>query len=154
MDFIEGIPKSGSNNVFLVVVDRLTKYAHFLALSNPYIAQTLAQLFLDNIFRLHGPPAAIITDRDMIFTSKLWQDIFKAMKVTLKYSSAYHPQTEGQTKRVNQCLQNYLRCMTFMEPTKWLAWLPLAEWWYNTTYHTSFKCTPLKHCMDTILHWS
>jgi transposase InsO family protein len=121
MDFIEGLPKSASKDVILVVVDRLTKYAHFLALSHLYTAQSVAQLFWDNIFKLHGPPTAISTDRDRIFTSKLWQYIFKAMKVTLQYSTAYHPQTDGQIKRLNQCLENYLRCMTFMEPKKWLA---------------------------------
>jgi hypothetical protein len=131
-----------SKLVILVVVDRLTKYAHFMALSLPYTAQMVAQLFIANIFKLHGPPVAILTDRDTIFTSKMWQDIFKSMKVSLQYSIAYHPQTDGQIERVNQCLENYFRCMTFSEPKKWLAWLPLAEWWYNTTYHTSLKCCP------------
>jgi transposase InsO family protein len=95
MDFIEGCPKSGTNNVILVVVDRLTKYAHFLALCHPYTAQTVAQLFLDQVFRLHGPPIAIVTDRDKVFTSKLRQDIFKALRVSLQFTSAYHPQTNG-----------------------------------------------------------
>jgi hypothetical protein len=98
---------------------------------------------------------AIITDRDRIFTRKLWQYIFKSMKVSLHYSSAYHPQMDGQTKRVNQCLKNYLKCMVFLEPKKWLHWLPLAEWWYNTNYHTSLKCTPFEalygYCPPMIL---
>jgi hypothetical protein len=72
MDFIEGLPKFGTKDVILVVVDRLTKYAHFLALSHPYTAQSVAQLFLDNIFKFNGHPTAIIINRDMIFTSKLW----------------------------------------------------------------------------------
>jgi hypothetical protein len=141
MDFVEGLPKSRGKNVILVVVDRLTKYAHFLSLSHPFTAAHVAQLFLDNVFKLHGPPIAIVTDRDKIFTSKLWQDIFKSMKVSLHYSSAYHPQTDGQTKRVNQCLESYLRCMAFLEPKNWL---PLVEWWYNTNYHTSLKSSPFE----------
>jgi transposase InsO family protein len=95
-------------------VDRLTKYGHFLALSHPYTATTMAQLFMDIVFKLHGPPVAIITDRDRIFTSQLWQQVFKSLKVALHYSTTYHPQSDGQIERVNQCLENYLRCMAFL----------------------------------------
>jgi transposase InsO family protein len=144
MDFIEGLPKSGNKNAILVVVDRLTKYAQFIALSHPYTVHSVAQVFIDNIFKLHAPPVAIVTDRDKIFTSKMWQDIFKSMKVSLHFSTTYHPQTDGQTERVNQCLENYLRFMSFQEPKKWAAWLPLAEWWYNRSFHTSLKCTPFE----------
>jgi hypothetical protein len=144
MDFIEGLPKFEGKDTILVVVDRLTKFAHFLALAHPFTTQSIAQLFIDQIIKLHGILVAIVTDRDMIFTSKLWQDIFKSLKISLQYSTAYHPQTYGQTERVNQCLKNYLRCMTFLEPKKWISWLPLAEYWYNTNYHTSLKSTPFE----------
>jgi hypothetical protein len=144
MDFVEDLPKSNNKDVILVVVHRFTKYAHFIALSHPYTTNSVAQLFIDHIFRLHGPPAAIVTDRDRIFTSQLWQQIFKAMKISMHYNSAYHPQSHGQTKRVNQCLESYLRCMAFLEPKKWASWLSLAEWWYNSNYHTSLKCTPFE----------
>jgi IS30 family transposase len=113
MDFVEGLPKSQKKNVILVVVDRLTKYAHFISLSHPYTAAEVAQLFLENIFKLHGLPKVILTDRDPIFTSSVWQSLFKVMGVQLHLTSAYHPQTDGQTERVNQCLENYLRCMCF-----------------------------------------
>jgi hypothetical protein len=83
MDFIEGLPKSGTKNVILVVVDRLTKYSHFLALSHPFTTQTVAQLFIDSIFKLHGPHVAIIIDIDRIFTSRLWPGIFKSLKDSL-----------------------------------------------------------------------
>jgi hypothetical protein len=99
---------------------------------------------MDNIFKLHGPPAAIVTDREKIFIGQLWQHIFKSLKVTLQYSFAYHPQTDRQTERVNQCLEAYLRCMVFLEPKKWTAWLPLIEWWHNTNYHTSLKSSPFE----------
>lgn len=91
MDFIEGLPKSKGKDVILVVVDRLTKYAHLLTLSHPYTMQQVVQIFMDNIFELHGMPIAIITDRDRIFTSKLFQEVFKALKVSLRFSTAYHP---------------------------------------------------------------
>jgi hypothetical protein len=83
MDFVEGLLKSRTKDVIMVVVDRLTKYAHFISLAHPFTAQTVAQLFIDHIFKLHGLPIAIVIDKDRIFTSKHWQDIFKALKVSL-----------------------------------------------------------------------
>ena len=144
MDFIEGLPKSKGKDVILVIVDRLTKYAHFLALSHPYTVSKVADLFMDNIVKLHGPPTAIISDRDRIFTSKLWKELFSAMQISLHYSTAYHPESDGQTERVNQCLEQYLRCMAFSEPKKWVDWLPAAEWWYNCSYHTAIKMSPFE----------
>ena len=144
MDFVEGLPKSQGKEVILVVVDRLTKFAHFIPLAHPYSVTTVAQAFIDNVLKLHGPPLAIVSDRDRIFTSNLWKSIFSALQVQLRYSSAYHPQPDGQTERLNQCLETYLRCMTSAEPMKWAAWLSLAEFWYNTTYHTSLKMTPFQ----------
>lgn len=144
MDFIEGLPKSSGKDVILVVVDRLTKLAHFIPLSHPYIVNTVAQAFIDNIFKLHGPPISIVTDRDGIFTSNVWQKVFKSLNVKLKFITAYHPQTDGQSERVNQCLETYLRCMVFQEPKKWASWLSQAEWWYNTAHHPSLKMSPFQ----------
>jgi hypothetical protein len=144
MDFTEGLPKSKGHTVILVIVDRLTKYSHFLALSHPYTVQKVAALFMDNILKLHGPPSVITSDRDTIFTSKLWREIFNALQISLTFSTAHHPETDGQTERVNQCLEQYLRCMTFAEPTKWSDWLPAAEWWYNSSYHTTIKMSPFE----------
>lgn len=144
MDFVEGLPKSKGKDVILVVVDRLTKFAHFIPLSHPYTVQKVADLFMENIIKLHGPPSSIVTDRDRIFTSKLWHEIFNAMQISLNFTSAYHPESDGQTERVNQCLEQYLRCMAFSEPTKWCNWLAAAEWWYNSSYHTAIKMSPFE----------
>jgi hypothetical protein len=144
LDFIEALPKSNGKEVILVVVDRLTKFAHFIPMSHPYTVQSVAKAFIDNILKLHGPPIAIVSDRDRIFTSNLWKEIFKALNVQLRYSSAYHPQSDGQTERVNQCVENYLRCMVFADPKKWTTWLPMAEYWYNTSFHSSLKVTPFE----------
>ena len=144
MDFVEGLPKSEHKNMILVVVDRFTKYGHFIAMRHPITVQTVAQAFTDNVFKLHGLPTVIVTDRDRIFTSNLWQKLFTKMGVKLHMSTSYHPQTDGQTERVNQCLENYLRCMAFAQPRKWHKWLSMAEWWYNTTFHTSLKMTPFQ----------
>jgi hypothetical protein len=144
LDFIEGLPKSRGNNVILVVVNRLTKYAHFLPLAHPYSAQKVADLFIDNICKLHGPPSVIVSDQDTIFTSVVWKEIFAALKVTLNFSTAHHPETDGQTERVNQCLEQYLCCMAFKEPKKWCNWIPAAEMWYNCSYHTMIKMSPFE----------
>jgi hypothetical protein len=99
---------------------------------------------MDHIFKLHGLPVAIVPHRDRNFISKHWQDLFKSLKVSLHYNTTYHSQSDGQTERVNQCLENYVRCMTFMKPKKWSSWLALAEWLYNTNYHSSWKCSPFE----------
>ena len=144
MDFIEGLPKSRGKDVILVVVDRLSKYAHFLALSHPFTAAMVAQLYFEHIFKLHGLPKTIVSDRDRIFLSKFWQELFSLLKVSLHLSSAYHPQSDGQTEVINRCLEGYLRCMTGEKPAEWMLWLPLAEWWYNTNWHSSIGVTPFE----------
>jgi hypothetical protein len=144
MDFIEALPKLEGHDTILVVVDKLTKYALFISLSHPFTARLAVQLFLDNVFKLHGLPLAIIIDQDRIFTSQLWQDLFKSLGVKLKFNIAFHPQTNGQSERVNQCVENYLRCMVFQNPRKWHSHLSTAEWWCNTSFHTTLKTTPFQ----------
>jgi len=144
MDFIEGLPNSGGKSVIMVVVDRLSKAAHFVALAHPYSALTVAQAFLDNVYKHHGCPTSIVSDRDVVFTSEFWKEFFKLQGVELRMSSAYHPQSDGQTEVVNRCLENYLRCMCHARPHLWNKWLPLAEYWYNTNYHSSSQMTPFE----------
>jgi hypothetical protein len=144
LDFIEGLPKSNGYTVILVVVDRYTKYSHFIPLKHPYTAATVAEVFLNNVVKLHSMPITITSDRDAIFTSKFWTQLFKLWGTKLQMSTAYHPQTDGQTERVNQCLEMYLRCAVQDNPKEWSKWLPLAEFWYNSTHHTSLGCTPFK----------
>jgi hypothetical protein len=98
MDFVSGLPKSKEFDVVLVVVDRLTKYAHFLPLSHPYTVQKVVDLVMSNVIKLHGPPTVIISDRDTIFTSKLWKELSSAMKISLQFSTAYHPEIDGQSE--------------------------------------------------------
>jgi hypothetical protein len=149
MDFIEGLPKSNGYSVILVVVDRYTKYAHYLPLKHPFTASQVAKLYLDNVVKLHSLPGSIVSDRDKVFTSHFWQSLFKNMHTKLNMSMAYHPQTDGQTERVNQCLELYLRCSVTASPTKWVDWISLAEYWYNTTYHTTLGCSPFKALYGT-----
>ena len=142
MDFIEGLPSSFGKQVIFVVVDRLSKAAHFMALSHPYSAADVAQSFLDHVFKLHGFQNSITSDRDSIFLSQFWQDLMAFQGVQVQLFTAYHPQTDGQTKIVNKCLETYLRCMCADSPSQWSKWLPLAEWWYNTTFNSSIRATP------------
>ncbi|WVY94335.1 hypothetical protein V8G54_033423 [Vigna mungo] len=102
MDFIGGLPNAGGKDTILVVVDRLTKYAHFIAMSHPYTAKDVAKIFLKEVVRLHGFPSSIVTDRDRT-------ELFKLTETKLQFSSAYHPQTDGQTEVVNRCVETYLR---------------------------------------------
>lgn len=101
-------------------------------------------LYMENVFKLHGLPEAIVSDRDKISTSNFWQELFRLAGTELRMSSAYHPQSDGQTERVNQCLEGYLRCFVHSCPHKWKDWLPLAEFWYNTSYHSSLSKTPFE----------
>jgi hypothetical protein len=116
MDFIDGLPRSGHADCVMVVVDKFSKFAHFIPLLHPYSAPKVAQVFLDNVFRLHGMPTHIISDRDPVFTSSFWKELFKLANTLLCMSSAYHPQSDGQTERVNQCLETYLRCFVHSCP--------------------------------------
>jgi hypothetical protein len=91
MDFIEGLPKSNSYDVLLVVIDKFSKYAHLIPMSHPYSALQVAQVYLNNVYKLHGLPQSIISDRDRVFTAKIWQELFRLSDTQLQMSSAYHP---------------------------------------------------------------
>ncbi|GJS19026.1 retrotransposon-related protein [Tanacetum coccineum] len=142
MDFIESLPKSQGKTDIFVVVNKLSKYAHSIPLAHPFTAIDVAQVFLDNIYKLHGLPNTIISDRDKSFLSMFWKKLFKLLKVKVHMSTSYHPQTDGQTEVVNKCLECYLRCMTGEQPKQWMKWLSLAEWWYNTNHHSAINITP------------
>jgi hypothetical protein len=123
---------------------RLSKYSHFCALQHPFTTSTMAQLFMDQVFKLHGMLESIISDHDPTFTSNFWQELFKLQGTQLHLSTTYHPQTDGQTEFVNKCLETYLRCFASEKQHQWAQWLPLAEWWYDTSYHTTTRMTPFE----------
>ncbi|XP_026394978.1 uncharacterized protein LOC113289790 [Papaver somniferum] len=127
-----------------IFIGRTHQICSFLALQHPYTAASVAHTFFNEEFKLHGLPSSIVSDRDKVFTSNFWQDLFKALGTTLNLSTAYHPQTDSQTERVNACLEIYLRCLTVHKPGKWGQWIALAEWWYNTSFHTSLKMSPFQ----------
>jgi len=138
------LPPSNGKTTIWVIVDRFSKSAHFIPLSSSYTAVSLAPLFLTEIYCLHGMPKTIVSDRDRIFVSKFWKEIFKLSGTTLAFSSAYHPESDRQTEVVNRILQTYLQCYACDDPKRWLNYLHIAEFWYNTSYQSSIRMTPFE----------
>uniref|UniRef100_A0A8C5WCE5 Gypsy retrotransposon integrase-like protein 1 n=1 Tax=Leptobrachium leishanense TaxID=445787 RepID=A0A8C5WCE5_9ANUR len=142
MDFIVDLPPSRQHTTIFVVVDRCTKMAHFIpAIGLPTAAQT-ATLFIREIFRLHGIPHSIVSDRGSQFTSRFWSQMCRSLKISRYLSSAFHPQSNGQTERTNQTLEQYLRCYATHLQDDWLDILPLAEFAYNNQVHSSTRLSP------------
>jgi hypothetical protein len=127
MDFIVGFPKSSNKSVIMVVTDHLSKYAHLCALQHSFTTSTMAQIFMDHIFNLHGMPHSIVFDRDPAFTNNFWQELFRLQGTQLHLSTAYHPHTDGQIELVNKCLETYLRCFSSKRKNQWAQWLPLSK---------------------------
>lgn len=111
---------------------------------HPYTAESVARVFFAEIVRLHGIPSSIVSDRDPVFTSAFWRALFAASGSKLLMSSAFHPQTDGQTEVVNKAIGMYLRCMTGDRPRQWVRWLPWAEYVYNTAFHAALKDRPFR----------
>ena len=142
MDHITDLPRSKSFDSVLIVVDRLTKMTHFIKANKTDTARTLAQQFLDNIFRLHGIPKDIVSDRGTLFTSKWWIEFLRLLQVKPNLSTAFHPQSDGQTERINQSLEQHLRLYCDYLQDDWSDLLPLAEFAHNSTHHSSIGMSP------------
>jgi IS30 family transposase len=116
MDFIVGLPKTQSGyDPIWVIVDRLSKVVHFILVKTTYKGSKLAELYIAKIVCLHGVPKKIVSDRGTQFTLKFWEKVHESMDTKLNFSSAYHPQTDGQTERVNQILEDMLRVCTLKD---------------------------------------
>ena len=141
---MDGLPTSMGKSTIFVVVDRLSKYAYFIPISHPYIAQSVAKEFFDHVFRLHRLLESIVCDRDPAFTIKFWEKLFRLNGTSFNFSSAYHPQTDGQMEVVNRMLEMYLRCFSSPRPKEWAKWIAWAEYCYNTSIHMTTKKTPFE----------
>jgi hypothetical protein len=145
MDFIVGLPRTtkGFDSIWFII-DRLTKITHFLPVKTDHPVAVYAQLYIARIISLHGVPKTIVLNRGTQFVSKFWEELHKSLGTKLLHSSAYHPQTSGQTERVNQILEDMLWACVLEFPQKWDECLPLAEFSYNNSYQESIKMTPFE----------
>lgn len=144
MDFITGLPPSNGKMTIMVVVDRLSKHAHFLALGSSFTAPQVVEIMVRDVIKLHGVPAQIVSDRDPVFISSFLLELFCLQGTMLATNSAYHSQTDGQTEVLNRYLEDYLKCFTGDNPRHWLRYLPWAEWHYNTAWHSAIKMSPFE----------
>lgn len=142
VDLIVKLPRSRNKNSIIVFVDRLTKMAHFAACNETVTARDIAMLFMQHVFRAHGLPDDNVSDRGPQFASQFWRALLEHLGIMRKHSSAYHRQTDGQTDRVNQVLEQYLRCYVNHQQSSWSDLLPLAEFAYNNAEHTATKMSP------------
>jgi len=143
-DFITKLPLAQGYNSILVVVDCLTKMVHFIPTTEKTSAEKLARLFRDNVWKLHGLPESIISDRGPQFAARLMKELNGMLGIKSKLSTAFHPQTDGQTDRVNQELEQYLRMFIDHRQEQWPEWLGTAEFAYNNKAHSSTRTLPFK----------
>ena len=143
MDFVLRLPRTqkGYNSIW-VIVDRLTKSAHFSPIKRTFSMDQYAEMYVSEIVRLHGVPLSIVSDRDPKFTSNFWKSLHKAIGTQLRFSTAFHPQTDGQSERTIQTLEDMLRACVMDFQSSWDKNLPLVEFSYNNSFHASIGMVP------------
>ena len=158
MDFVRALPKTvkGFYSIW-VIVDRLTKSAHFVLIKTGMSVARLEEVYIEQIVRLHGIPSSLMSDRDPRFTSKLWESLQATLGTKLMLSSAYHPQTDGQTERTIQSLEDLLRACILEQGVSWVEYIPLIELTYNNNFYfsigmASFEALYGRRCR-TLLCW-
>jgi hypothetical protein len=159
MNFIVGLPKTSRHHDSIwVIVDRLTKTAHFLPVHTTHKTEKYVEIYVGQIVRLHGIPKTIVSDTEALFEARFWGQLQKSLGTTMTRSSAYHPRTDGQTERVNQILEDMLRACVLHYGKNWDKCLSLAEFSYNNSYQSSLKMAPFESLYGrrfrTPLNWS
>jgi hypothetical protein len=145
MDFITGLPTtSKQHDSIIVVVDKLTKAANFIPLKTTHKVANVVDIFLKEVACLHGIPKTILSDRDPKFTSNFSKGLFKGFRMNMNFSTAYHPESDGQTERVNTVIEDILRMYVMDKPSRWEDYLHLVEFAYNNGYHASLKMSPFE----------
>jgi transposase InsO family protein len=158
MDFVVGLLlTSHRHNAILVIVDKLTKSAHFIPIRDTYDVTDVAHVFLSEVIRFHRIPKKIISDRDSRFTSRFWTSLQSMLGTQLNLSTTYHPETDGKTERVNQVMEDMLRMYVMDNQTHWEKYLPLVEFAYNNNFHSSIRMPPYEALYGrpcrTLLSW-
>jgi hypothetical protein len=145
MDFIVGLPLIAHKfDLIWVIIDRLTKSAHFIPVHTKYRVEKYAEIYIAHVLYLHGVLKMIIFDQGSQFVARFWEQLHASLRTHLIHSSAYHPQTDGQTERVNQILEDMLRACVMEYPGSWDKNLSWAEFSYNNSYQESLKMAPFK----------
>ena len=145
MDFVTGLPSnSRGHDSIWVIVDRLTKSAHFITINISFPVSKLAEIYTSVIMKLQGVPLCIMSDRDPRFTSDFWESLQEALGSKSRLSSTYHPQTDGQTERTIQSLEDLLRGCVLEHGGSWDTYLPFIEFTYNSSYHSSIGMEPFE----------
>ena len=145
MGFVSGLPCTYCGyDAIWVIVDRLTKTAHFLPIKKTYSTNRLARLYVNRIVCLHRVPVSIVSNKGATFTSVFWKELHKAMGIRLDFSTTFDPQTDGQSKRTIQTLEDMLRMCVMDFGGQWDLHLPLIEFAYNDSYHASIEMAPYK----------
>jgi transposase InsO family protein len=135
MDFVTDLPGSDGYNAILVVVDRLTKMRHLIPTTKEADSKEVASLYIDNVWKLHGLPNTVVSDRGTQFVADFWKSLCKRLEISPRFSTAFHPQTDGQTERINAVMEQYLRIYVSYQQDDWVRWLPMAE--FATNNHAS-----------------
>jgi hypothetical protein len=145
MDFVVRPPRTpkGNDSVW-VIVDRLTKVAHFVPVKTRYAIEKLANLYVEHVLRLIGAPRSIVSDYGPQFVAKFWKSFQQLLGTTLNYNTTFHPQIDGQTERVNQVLEDMLRACVLTYDTDWESSLPFAEFSYNNSFQASLRMAPFE----------
>jgi hypothetical protein len=145
MNFIIGFPRtSKQHDAIMVVVEKLTKTTHFIPMKVTHKETNVVYIYMREIACLHGIPKTIVSNRDPKFTSKFWKGLLKRFKTIMNYSTAYHPDSDGKTERVNQVIEDMLRMYVMDKPSKWEDYLHLVEFSYNNGYQASLKMSPFE----------
>ena len=143
MDFVVGLPTTprGLDSIW-VIINRLTKFAHFIPINIIFFLEKLTSLYISEIARLHSVPSSIVSDRDPRFTSRFWESLNRALGTKLRLSSAYNPQTDGQTERTIQSLEDLLKACVLEQKGICESFLPLIEFTYNNSFHSTIGMAP------------
>ncbi|KAG1927055.1 retrotransposable element [Pimephales promelas] len=147
LDFVTGLPRSAGNTVILTVVDRFSKAAHFIPLPKLPSAQETAQIMVDHVFKIHGLPLDIVSDRGPQLTSQVWREFCRQIGASASLSSGFHPQTNGQAERTNQILGRMLRCLTSQNPVSWCDQLSWAEYAHNSLPSSATGFSQFEGCL-------